>query len=181
MATLPRYNPSQEEYVSVCEYLATSYEPDCDYVDGRLEERNLGELDHGLLQGVIVNIFLNNRNAWRVRAIPETRVQVKAARYRVPDVTVLRLGTPREQILTHPPLLVIEILSADDRDSRVVRRNQDYLDFGIEHVWVIDPQTRSGYRSTADGLQPVVSGEFTIPGTSMRLNLAELFAELDSL
>ena len=42
--------------VSLEEYLKTSYEPDCDYVDGVLEERNLGEWNHGDLQGEIVRI-----------------------------------------------------------------------------------------------------------------------------
>jgi hypothetical protein len=28
--------------VSLEEYLSTDYEPDCDYVDGVLEERNVG-------------------------------------------------------------------------------------------------------------------------------------------
>ena len=32
--------------ISTSEYLRTSYRPDCDYVDGVIEERNLGELDH---------------------------------------------------------------------------------------------------------------------------------------
>ena len=46
MATLP----IDEPLVTVGEYLRTVYEPDCDYVDGRVEERNVGEFDHGLLQ-----------------------------------------------------------------------------------------------------------------------------------
>src|SRR5271154_214761 len=32
--------------VSVAEYLATSYRPDCDYVDGVVEGRSLGEKEH---------------------------------------------------------------------------------------------------------------------------------------
>ncbi len=36
--------------ISVEEYLATSYRPDCDYVDGEVVERNLGEWDHSRLQ-----------------------------------------------------------------------------------------------------------------------------------
>jgi Uma2 family endonuclease len=36
--------------LSVEEYLASSYEPDCDYIDGHLEERNLGEWAHANLQ-----------------------------------------------------------------------------------------------------------------------------------
>jgi Uma2 family endonuclease len=181
MATLPRYDLPQQEFVSVREYLSTVYEPDCDYVDGRLEERNLGEYDHALLQGLILNIFLNSRTAWGIVATPETRIQVKPARFRVPDVTVLRSGTPREQILTHPPLLVIEILSPEDRLARIAKRNEDYLQFGIEHIWVIDPRTRKAYRNTAAGLQPIQSGELIIAGTPIRIVLSDLFAELDAV
>ena len=39
------------------EYLSTSYEPDCDFVDGHLEERNLGESSHGLLQVELASGF----------------------------------------------------------------------------------------------------------------------------
>ena len=44
--------------VSVEEYLHTSYEPDCDYVEGHIEERNVGEGPHSLLQ-----VFLNRSEA----------------------------------------------------------------------------------------------------------------------
>jgi hypothetical protein len=36
--------------VSVQEYLAASFDPDRDYVDGELQERNLGEQPHSLTQ-----------------------------------------------------------------------------------------------------------------------------------
>jgi len=29
--------------ISLEEYLSTSYSPDCDFVDGQIEERNVGE------------------------------------------------------------------------------------------------------------------------------------------
>ncbi len=44
MATLP--NP--EELWTVREYLRTSWSPDREFVDGRIEERNLGEKDHSI-------------------------------------------------------------------------------------------------------------------------------------
>ncbi|HUB77583.1 MAG TPA: hypothetical protein VMB03_02245 [Bryobacteraceae bacterium] len=43
------------------EYLTTSYDPDCDYVDGEIQERNLGEYDQGRLQGAIFAYFYNRR------------------------------------------------------------------------------------------------------------------------
>jgi hypothetical protein len=36
--------------ISLDTYLTTSYEPDVDYVDGVLEERNVGEYDHNIVQ-----------------------------------------------------------------------------------------------------------------------------------
>ena len=32
--------------ISLDEYLSTVYDPDCEYVDGELIERNMGESDH---------------------------------------------------------------------------------------------------------------------------------------
>jgi hypothetical protein len=32
--------------ISIEEYLNSSYEPDMEYIDGRLEERNAGEIEH---------------------------------------------------------------------------------------------------------------------------------------
>ena len=52
----------QATLISVEEYLATSYRPDCDYVDGRIEERNLGEYDHSSLQTAIGAYFFARRN-----------------------------------------------------------------------------------------------------------------------
>ncbi len=179
MATLPIPEEPQTEIVSVREYLTTSYRPDCDYVDGRIEERNVGEYDHALLQALLAQRFMNNRDVWGVLALTDVRIQVKATRFRVPDLTVLRAGTPRERILTHPPLLVIEILSPEDRLSRTTERTDDYLDFGIEHIWIVDPARRLAYRVTRTGLELAPSGEITVPDTPIRVVLSELFAELD--
>jgi hypothetical protein len=48
---------------------------------------------------------------------------------------------------------------------------------GIENIWLIDPTTRSGQASTADGWRETL--EFTIPGTPVRLSLEDLFGRLD--
>lgn len=179
MATLPIHEDAQTEFVSVREYLATSYRPDCDYVDGRIEERNLGEYDHGYLQTLLAHLFMSHQEDWGVRPLTDVRVQVKATRFRVPDVTVLRAGIPRERILTHPPLLVIEILSPEDRLSRMTERTDEYLDFGIENIWIVDPSRRLAYRVTRAGLELAPTGEITVPETPIRVVLSELFAELD--
>lgn len=45
-------------HVPVQEYLNTLYRPDCDYVNGEILERNLGEWDHNKLQNDVGQLFL---------------------------------------------------------------------------------------------------------------------------
>src|ERR1700722_17541010 len=64
--------------VPVEEYLRTSYRPDCDYVDGEVLERNVGEHDHSDLQTELAYYFRARRKQWRLHAVVEQRVQIKA-------------------------------------------------------------------------------------------------------
>lgn len=168
-----------DKHISVEEYLSTVYEHDCEYVDGAVEERDLGEFEHAFLQGILTTLFNNQRTEWGIICLPEQRVQTLRNHFRVPDLTILRVGTPRERILTHPPLLVIEIQSPEDTLRRTSKKAAEYLAFGIQHVWVIDPHARVAYRGTADGLELARSGELTVPESPIRIVLADLFAELD--
>jgi len=51
----------------------------------------------------------------------------------------------------------------------------------VEHIWIIDPIRRQAWTATADGSQTHVDAEFTVPGTPIRVSLAEVFAELDDM
>ena len=83
------------------------------------------------------------------------RVQVAATRYRVPDVTVLDRSRPIEQIVTHPPLAVFEVLSPEDRLQRLKQKLEDYRMMGIAEIWVIDPQDSTFYRYENLQLHPM--------------------------
>ncbi|HXR39540.1 MAG TPA: Uma2 family endonuclease [Terracidiphilus sp.] len=165
--------------VSVEEYLSTVYEHDCEYVDGVIEERDLGEFEHAYVQGILVTLFNNHRGDWGVYALPEQRVQTQKTHFRVPDISVLKTGSIREPILTHSPLLVIEVQSPEIPLRKTAEKSAEYLAFGIEHVWVIDPYARVAYRGTANGLELVRSGELAIAGTPIRVSVQEILAELD--
>ena len=80
--------------ISVSEYLSTSYRPDCDYVDGEVLERNLGELDHCKLLRKLILYFGVRKKQWRIHVFPEQRVQVSKTRFRVPDVCVVAGADP---------------------------------------------------------------------------------------
>jgi Uma2 family endonuclease len=166
---------SSSTLISVQEYVATSYRPDCDYVDGEVRERNLGELEHAHLQGVTYAWFLTRRKEWNVIPLVEQRVQVSSTRFRIPDVTVLRADQPREPIITAPPLVLIEVLSKDDTLRSMGEHVDDYLNFGVQHVWILDPATRRAYVCSRTGFQEPQTGELVVPGTSIRLMLNDLF------
>jgi hypothetical protein len=50
------------------EYLSTSYRPDCEFVDGQLEERNVGGTNHGLLQ-MQLGIWFFQHSEWNLRTV----------------------------------------------------------------------------------------------------------------
>jgi Uma2 family endonuclease len=161
--------------ISVDEYLATSFSPDCDYVDGHVEERNLGERSHGRLQALIAAYIIARQREWGGYAMTEVRIRVKADRVRIPDVCVT-LGDPGEEVLTKPPFICIEILSPEDRMSRMRDRIQDYLEMGVPYVFVLDPQTKRAYAATAhEGLREATSGVLRTESPAFEIPLAEIF------
>src|SRR5579872_5558435 len=101
--------------VSIYEYLRTVYEPDAGCVDGVIEERVGFEYDHSRWQGALLAWFYPIEKGWNVRARLSLRTQVSPTRFRVPDVVLLDRSLPVEQIITVPPLAVIEILSPEDK------------------------------------------------------------------
>jgi len=167
--------------IPVSEYLSSSYRPDCDYVEGELQERNVGERTHSLLQLIIGTIFHINRKAWDIIAGTELRVHVAERRYRIPDICVLRRSDPVDDIVQKAPLICIEVLSPEDRMKRVQERFADYARMGVENMWLIDPTSRHAWMVSADGSQQRVIDAFAVPGTPIRVDLAEVFAELDEM
>jgi Uma2 family endonuclease len=162
--------------ITVEEYLSTSYRPDCDYVDGEVVERNVGQTDHSWTQGFLIAYLFALRAARGITVLPEQRVRVSKTRFRIPDICVVLGGKPVEQVLTVPPFLCIEILSPEDRMSRVEERIDDYLSMGVPYVWVVDPQTKRAYTATAaEGLCEVKSGVLKTENPALEVPLNEVF------
>jgi Uma2 family endonuclease len=162
--------------ISVEEYLRTSYRPDCDYVDGEVLGRNVGEKDHSSLQKKIILYLGARESQLGICVFPEQRVQVSPTRFRIPDVCVT-LGEPAEQIFTKPPFICIEILSPEDRWPRIQQRIDDYLAMGVPYVWVLDPTTKTAYSATpSERTQQVSSGVLKTLNPSVEVPLSEIFS-----
>jgi Uma2 family endonuclease len=96
-------------------------------------------------------------------------------------VCVLRLGDPTDGIVSHPPLIAIEIMSPEDTLRRTADKAGEYLRFGVEHLWVIDPYRRAAYRAHTKELEQVSDDELSVPGTPIAIGVAELFERLDRI
>ncbi len=165
--------------IPISEYLNTTYRPDCDYVDGELLERNMGERPHATIQGLFVASFFNQRKLWRVLALPEQRIQTSATRYRIADVCVVNVSDASDPIVHQPPLLCIEIISRDQKLADMHERVQDYLAMGVENIWIVDPKRREAWVGTRDGFKPPLEALFSIERTPIAI--ADIFAELDDV
>lgn len=162
--------------IPVEEYLSTDYSPDRDYVDGEVQERNLGERDHSRIQKKFLAYFIPLEEKWNIEVLPEQRVQVGATRFRVPDVCVV-VEIDDEQILREPPFLCIEVVSPEDRMSRMEDKVDDYLKMGVPYVWVVDPQKKAAFQVTpSEGWREVKDGILRTHNPSFEVPLAEIFS-----
>ena len=160
------------------EYLESVYRPDVDYVDGVIEERNVGEYDHADLQrAVLLALYMQEQRAG-VKAMQELRVQVTATRYRVPDVCLLPSGL-RTQIIQEVPLLCVEVLSPRDNILRMRERCEDFLRMGVPVVWIFDPQARIAYVLTAEEMTEHRAGILRLAGSVIQVDIAAIFSVLE--
>lgn len=165
--------------VSEREYLTTSYDPDCEYDDGVLVERNLGEQPHGILQLALGAFLFERRKRFGIRVITEQRIRIAARKYRIPDVCVYLQPAPADPVPTTPPFIAIEILSPADRMGRVRKKIDEYLAFGVAYVWIVDPEERRADVYTASGFYEAKDGVLRTENPAIEIPLAELFQALD--
>ncbi len=159
--------------------LSDEFEPDADYVDGEIELRPMGEFDHTSWQTAIQMWFMNHGPEWNVRVRQELRVQVSPTRYRIPDVVVWDRSRPTEQILTHTPIAIFEVLSPEDRMSRMMIKLADYEAMGIRTIRVIQPKSKEISRFENGTLVPVDTEIEQLPDSPCSIDWARVKEMLD--
>jgi Uma2 family endonuclease len=132
--------------LSVEEYLHTSF-PDLDkeYRDGQLVERTLPDYLHSKTQGLLIFFFLLAGKRMPLFASPELRLKIRSGRYLIPDISIFHGVEPTISVPDQPPLVTIEILSPDDRLPKVEEKLEEYRNWGVKHIWLVDPHSRTMY------------------------------------
>ena len=161
--------------VSLSEYLDRGFEPDCEYLDGVLLERNVGKRKHSRMQMLIGAALHAQEYTAGVVVLPEQRVRITATRVRIPDLCVIRASDPDDQVVTHPPVLCIEILSPDDSMSEMQERVEDYLGIGTDMVWIVDPWRRKAYADDGSGLRECPDGGLTLKDPHLSVDCSPLW------
>ena len=151
-------------------------DPDVEFVDGALKEKPVVMSIHGRLQVILGAWFERHADDWGVLSAVEVRTRVAPNRVRLPDV-VVGAAKAWPETLVEPPLIVIEILSPSDSFTELSEKLHDYDSMGIANIWVIDPQTRRAWTSTAAGMTE--TARFTVKDTPIYLDVSEMFARYD--
>jgi Uma2 family endonuclease len=84
----------------------------------------------------------------------------------------------RDEVTQRPPLLWVEVLSPDDRMSRVQTRLQDCLRMGVKAIWVVDPYSKEAWVLTPDAsMTKIQDGILRCANPVLEVKLSEVLPE----
>ena len=71
----------------------------------------------------------------------EVRVRMAPDLYRIPDISMWEGAAP-EAVPASAPLLIVEISSPDDRLDAMLQKFEEYRVWGVQHIWLIEPELK---------------------------------------
>jgi Uma2 family endonuclease len=152
---------SAQTLASVEEYLHTVFDgSDREYLDGEIVERNSGNKSHGRVQGTFIYLLSQLEKTTGIFVLPDVRHKVTQTRYRIPDVAVFATE----------PLGEVP----DDRIGYVVPKLDEYRRWGVQHIWLADPEDRKLLVYRGDGLHEVEQLE--LPEFGIVLSKNDIFS-----
>ncbi len=163
--------------------------PASEYIKGEIIQKVMPQGEHSTLQGDLVSTVNSTLKPKKVaRAYPELRCTF-GKRSIVPDVSVFQWDNiPRkpdgrvENAFNIPPDWTIEILSPNQRQSKVILNILHCLDYGTEMGWLVDPEELCIFVYSANQPVQVFEGETVLPvpefAQGLQLKVSEIFAWL---
>ncbi len=162
----------------------------CELVAGEIVRMPPAGVRHSMVTGRIFFALESWNQAARLGRVMtnEAGIVVRSGPDTVRGADVLFISYRRqsasedwEGFLRYPPELIVEVLSKEDSWKKMEEKIADYHAFGVDVVWVVDPQTRS-VRLYPKGSEPSVlqaadeiAGADLLPG--FKCLVAKLFAD----
>jgi Uma2 family endonuclease len=157
------------------QYLDMTFEYDAEFVRGELVERSFPDLAHSTAQAAVCWGFAELERRFRLHPCLGIRMKLGDGLYRVADVAVFS-DRPAEPYPEQPPLIVVEILTADDRYHYLMQKLEEYRVWGVPNIWVVDPLAKRFAVYTDWGLQYVSS--LALADYPLELTPGVLFSDL---
>lgn len=167
-------------------------EPPSEFICGEVVQKTMPTLNHGLISSEVLGLLRNFLKLTGQGSVVDNVRYARRPESRayLPDVSViLRSRMPTDPqvrargALEMLPDIAIEVLSPDDRASRVAEKLAFYLRSGVPLVWIIDPEERTlaahrpGLPSTLHAAGDVIGAEPVLAG--LELALDDVFSVLD--
>jgi len=165
--------------------------PACEFIDGEIIQKPMPQGKHSTVQldlGSAINLALKPKKI--ARAYSELRCNF-GDRSVIPDIAVFTWERiPRDNngkvsnLFTSAPNWVIEILSPDQNQTKVIRNILYCLDHGTEMGWLLDPDEELVFVYFSDRTIAVFenkSDRLPVPSfaASFQLTVSELFSWLE--
>ena len=127
-------------------------EGDYELVRGELVEMTRPGAEHGMITmnvGSVVRAYTKSSKSGIVVTESGFYLARNPDTVRGPDVAYYsnqRIPSDRNKYFLQPPELAAEVVSPNDTSSEVEARVRDFLQAGVEEVWVLYPRTRTVHR-----------------------------------
>jgi Uma2 family endonuclease len=124
----------------------------------------------------LITILNSLKSTHAISAEAEVRCRLAPDLYRLPDIAVFSLHEPFDLLPSKPPLVVIEVISKDDRASDLVIKLGEYERWGVPRIWVVDPWAKRLAVWKNGALLPVDA--LTLPEYDFEVRLDQLIEGL---
>jgi Uma2 family endonuclease len=150
--------------------------PYFELLDGEAIQKALPTKLHSALQ-LVLALMLKELG---FKSRPELTLAISPSWEPTPDVCGI-LGQEEDPYPTSAVAVAIEVLSPDDRFTRVIQKCRKYAEWGVEDILVFDPVAREGWywnRDTGDLTH--IHEEYTFRSRPVKLQQQDLFQRLDA-
>jgi len=151
------------------QYFATTFEREPELVHGELVERPLPNLIHGRTQQRLA-VHLDGLGY----CCTEVRMRLAEDLYRIPDIAVFEGTGPADAVPAIAPLLVVEISSPDDRLAAMLQKLEEYRVWGVQHIWLIEPELKRKHVYDHGSLREV--SRLELPQFGLAVTAQQVFA-----
>ncbi|OYD87270.1 hypothetical protein CDG77_30320 [Nostoc sp. 'Peltigera membranacea cyanobiont' 213] len=185
MVQTPSKNITLAEFLKLPET-----KPASEYINGKIIQKPIGQGEHSTIQGeliIFINAILKPQKV--ARAYPELRCTF-GGKSIIPDVAVFTWDRiPRKEngrvanLFLAAPDWTIEILSPDQRQTKVTKNILHCLNYETQMGWLIDPEEQTVFVYIRNQ-QPIMLDELDallpVPdfATELRLTVGDLFGWL---